>query len=100
MADLSVDTESIIDVATSIKRINKDINNQFVSVQKAMNSLNTEWDGEAAEHAVKKFNEVKTIVTEDRSEVISDLISMLTNVVGIGYSEIESTNKKLADAFK
>lgn len=100
MANLKINTDSVVTAATNIKRMNGQIRDDFSSVQRAMTQLDNAWDGAAANNAIGRFNELKSGFPDARYNVVDNYANFLLQQVGEGYVQTEETNKSLADLFK
>ncbi len=101
MADLiKVDTARVNAAANQIEQYNKKIKDDFSSVESAIKSLNGVWDGVASERALDAFHGLKDAYQEPRFNVVKNYTDFLHQVVDPGYTQTETTNKSLADAFK
>jgi len=100
MDALKVNTDIINAAAGQIKGYNKQIRDDFDSLQSAVSRLDSTWDGSAATNTIKKFNEIKSSYCDARYAVMDNFVGFLYQQVGIGYENVETTNKSLADQFK
>ena len=100
MAYLKINTESAVTAANNIGTINKQIRDEFSSVQAAIKQLDTVWDGSASTKAIEKFGELKNKFSDARYKVLNNYVNFLLQQVGQGYEQTEQANKSLADAFK
>ena len=57
---IKINTAAVRSTANQISTVNTKISNDFSSVQSAINSLNSNWDGSASDAAIRKFNNIKT----------------------------------------
>lgn len=100
MANLKINTDSVVTAATNIKTINRQIRDGFSSVQNAVTQLDNAWDGSAATNAIGKFNEIKNKYPNSRYNVIDSFASFLLQQVGERYVQTEDGIKSLAKEFK
>ena len=100
MADLKINAEQVVETARRIKNINNQIREGFNNVQKAVTRLDGAWDSPAATNAINKFKAIKNSYCDARYDVIDNYVAFLHQQVGEGYTQTETTNKSLADAFK
>lgn len=100
MGAIQVNTDTVVNAAQNIRKINNDIRDLISSVESAMNSLDNAWDGNASTNAVNKYNSIKNAYCDNRYHVIENYVNFLLQQVGEGYDQTETTNKSLADAFK
>ncbi|MCL2662963.1 MAG: WXG100 family type VII secretion target [Oscillospiraceae bacterium] len=95
-----VNTSAITAAANNIANLNTGIRNDFNTVETEMNGLASAWRGEASERARAAFSSVRNAYLNDRFSVVDNYVRFLRNQVGDGYVQTETTNEKLADAFK
>lgn len=100
MANLKINTEAVVTAAEHIRNINNQIRDGFSSVQEAVSRLDSSWDGSAATGAINKFNEIKMKLPDVRYNVMNNYATFLLQQVGEGYTQTETANTSLADAFK
>ena len=100
MSDLLINTDLVVNTASTVSEINGQIRADFDRVQAAVNQLDLGWDGEAATQAIGKFNEIKNNYVDARYDVINNYVNFLLQQVGQGHEQTESVNVSLADAFK
>lgn len=94
-----IDTEGVLSDVQAISDIVQAITEEFENAVTQMNNLDYIWEGQAAWNAVTAFNVIK----EDHNAKITQInnyINYIKQVVAGGYTEVETTNKSLADAFK
>lgn len=97
---IKVNTALVKSTANQIAVVNKNIKNDFTSVQNAINSLNTNWDGSASEAAFRKFNDIKSKHYEKRYSVVNDMVNFMLKQVGENYERTETIISSAASAFK
>ena len=100
MSTIKVNTDAVVSVAQDIRKINNDIRDLISPVESAMKALDKTWDGSAASNAISKFNALKSDYSDNRYNVIENFVNFLLQQVGEGYTQTESANTSLADAFK
>lgn len=100
MANVRINTDSVLTVAKNIQTVNKQMKDNFSSVQNAITKLNDSWDGPASTMAIGKFNQIRTDFCDNRYNVLNDYSNFLLQQVGQGYEETENVNVSLAAQFK
>ena len=100
MANLKINTDTVVTAANNIKLYNMQIRDDFPDVQKAIAQLDNCWDGPAATAAISKFNELKSEYCDARYNVLDNYVNFLLQQVGEGYTQTEDANVSLADQFK
>ncbi len=97
---LKVNTNAIRTAATSIAKKNKNIKDDFSSVEKVMNELDANWEGTASNSAISKYKNIKNTYYNNRYEVINDMVNFMKKQAGDGYENVETTVVSAASAFK
>lgn len=100
MGNLKIDVDKVISCANNIRNLNSQIGDGFPDVQNKISSLDSVWEGAAATSAISKFNAIKSSFCDARYNVVDNYVNYLLQQVGEGYTQTESVNKSLADAFK
>lgn len=99
MGAIQVNTDTVVNAAQNIRKVNSDIRDLISSVESAMQSMNNAWDGNASANAADKYNSIKNAYCDNRYNVMENYVNFLLQQVGEGYEQTETTNKSLADAF-
>lgn len=97
---IKVNTAVIKSTASQISSVNKKINNDFSTVESAINTLNRNWDGSASDNAIRKFQSIKNNFYNNRYNVVNDMVNFMLKQVGEGYESTETTVSSAASAFK
>lgn len=97
---INVNIAVVKSTAYQIATVNKNIKNDFTAVQKAINSLNNNWDGTASDAAFRKFNNIKNTYYDNRFNIVNDMVNFMRKQVGEGYEDTEATVSSAASAFK
>ena len=97
---IKVNTAVIKSTASQISSVNKKINNDFSTVESAINTLNRNWDGSASDNAIRKFQSIKNNFYNNRYNVVNDMVNFMLKQVGEGYENTETTVSSAASAFK
>ncbi len=100
MTDIRINTEAAVTAADHIDQINKQINDSFDPVMRAVKGLGKSWDGPAAAKAIPRFDTIREANCTNRYKVLENYTTLLRNAVGLGYEKTETTNISLADQFK
>ena len=100
MSNLKMNTDAVNTAAGNIKSLNNQIRQGLSNVNNAVSTLDYSWDGNAAQNAIQKYNEIKNSFDEPRYNVLDNFVTFLYQQVEEGYVSTEETNKSLADAFK
>lgn len=97
---IKVNTQMVAQIATKIEDLNKKLNDELENSKTTVNNLANIWEGEASQATISAFNEFSTKYFQSYYNTIQSYVSFLRTNVDTGYTETETTNKSLADAFK
>ena len=97
---IKVNTTQIDVAATKIANYNTNTRNAFSSVVDAINVLDRNWDGSAADNARHTFDNIQRTYCDQRYLVINDLVNFLRAQVSSDYQRTEANISKNAQAFK
>ena len=100
MPNLKINTDAVVVAAENINLYNTQMQDNFASVQRAINQLNNTWDGSASTAAMSKFNEIISKFSDARYNELDNYVKFLLEQVGEGYTQTEEATKSLADLFK
>lgn len=81
MASFKVTTQTLEDKATTIKTINTQFNGIMEEITTLMHRLQNDWQSEAAEQFISRFDKLKNEFTS-YSKVIDSYSLFLTNAAG------------------
>ena len=98
--EIRVNTDLVNIAAKNINDYNGNIKVAFESLDKVMASLGDYWEGNVGDNAETAFTSIKNAFNDERYSVIENYVVFLHTQVEQGYIETETTNTKLADAFK
>ena len=99
MSGILVDTSQVRTTATNIKAINGKINDDFKSMEKKINKLNSSWDSQAADVVINKFYEIKANLYESRKKEVNNMAEILLHQIAEGYEHTEKANTDLGKLF-
>lgn len=97
---IKVNTDKVALAATNIARYNQNIKDNFSEPENAIKMLDGFWDGVASENAKNAFYSIKSAYLNDRYNVVDNFVTFLRQQVDEGYTQTETANKSLSDAFK
>ena len=99
-----VETDRVKEVAKSIGKYNKTIQDGFDAVNKSMNNLLNKKKKKKKEKAFARYKVIKKVYQDDqtssRYQVIDNYRKLLEEVVAPDYEKTETTNVKIAEAYK
>jgi len=97
---ISVDTDKVALAAKNISRINNEIRDDFVNVESTMKSLDRDWDSNVSLNAMESFNSIKNAFCDTHYNIMDSYVTFLLQQVDAGYTQTETANTSLSDAFK
>lgn len=99
MAELSINTERVDEVAEEIRRLNDDINNSFTVPCNMVNELGGSWRSSSTETIIGKFYAIKNNYYTARYQTLKQYSDYLNQHGSLAYSATERQNASLADGF-
>ena len=100
MAKITVNTDQVNEIATTMSQLNQKLFDQLTECKKTIDSLGANWSGEAFETTKASFQEFSGKYFDKYREIIENYVIFLRQNVSTGYFEVESTNINLSDNFK
>lgn len=99
---ISINTNKVLEAATTLQTINNRIDSDFEMVNHAINRMNASWDGAAGSSAESEFNKIKgsCFGSDGRKAVMNNYINFLNGDVATNYEATENTNAQLSSLFK
>lgn len=99
---INVDTNLVRNTVASLDKINNNLENDFDNVIKAVNKLDSSWDGSASAKTISQFNRIKSNFcgASGRKAVMQNYLKFLSDAVALGYESTEDANVKLSELFK
>lgn len=96
---MKIDTAKVKSIASEMININNRYKEDFSAVEQAVNRLKSDWQQpeNVATAAFACFDEIKSKFFEPSIAEKQELAQYLCDAVGIGYEEVENTNKKLLE---
>lgn len=98
--EIKISVDQVSQIATTLENLNGRLQEQLQTSQETINNLTNIWEGEAASATVEAYNSFATKHFQNYYDVIDSYVKFLRNNVVQGYTETETTNTTLADAFK
>ena len=95
----NIDTSKVKAIAGEMIDINNRYRDDFSAVEQAINRLRTDWQQpqKVSSAAFACFDEIKSKYFDSAIGERQELAQYLCDAVGIGYEEVENTNKKLLE---
>lgn len=99
MADsIKISTQVLVDTATKVREINKNLDDKLAEINSNMNSLQSSWKSDAATDIRAAMNALKPRF-EQYKQVVESYAKFLNNTAS-NYDTTESTVQNNASAFK
>lgn len=100
MAQITLDTEQVLSIATQIESDNKKLKELLETTRSSINSLSATWTGQAADETRSSYESFSEKFFQQYYDILDQYVKFLRNNVSDQYVDGEGTNVKLADAFK
>lgn len=97
---MTINTDQVAAIATDMETQNAKLSDTLTESQTTIKNLSNTWQGEAATATIDGFNEFATKYFQTYHDVIDSYVKFLRMNVDQGYTETETANISLADAFK
>ena len=97
---IKISTDQVEAIATSVDNSNKKLKATLEESKSAMKSLNSTWQGEAAQATVAAYDSFAAKYFQNYHDVIDSYVKFLRQNVSADYQATETANTNLADAFK
>lgn len=98
--NVRINTEETIQIANRLEQLNNDLKQELENSTKAVNSLTTIWQGEAAQTTINSYNDFAKKYFQNYADVIKQYVAFLKGEVAPGYSEKEKINTGLGETLK
>ncbi len=97
---IRVNTDQVAQIANNLERLNKRLTEELANSKATLHSLESVWEGEAAQATISSFDEFSALYFQEYEDIITQYVSFLRTNVEQGYFDTETQNIGLADAFK
>ena len=98
--EVKINTASVLCAAEQIDITNKKMRDELADIDSAIRTLQQNWEGEAANSCVNKYEYIKRKFSDSRFSVVNAMVSFMKNQVGEGYEMTEQAVSTAASAFK
>ena len=99
MYDLKVDAQAVVQSAIAIEKSNADIESAFDQLDRAINTMNNNWDGSAGDCAVDAFRNLERRFRSPRKVSVDNVVRFLKQTVAESYSDTEAAMTEAAAQF-
>ncbi|MCP8969374.1 WXG100 family type VII secretion target [Ectobacillus ponti] len=97
---IRVSTAQVAQTATTVESLNKRLMEELKTSQATLKNLTNSWEGEAAQATVAAFDEFAAKYFQSYYDILDNYVKFLRANVDQGYTETETVNTSLSDAFK
>ena len=96
---MKLDTDQVTQIAQSIDGLNKQLFDTLTNSQTTINNLANTWEGQASEATITSYKEFANKYFQNYFDIIDQYVKFLHGNVVADYTDVETANKNLADAF-
>lgn len=100
MAQITLDTEQVLAIASQIESDNNKLKELLENTKASIDSLSATWTGQAAEETRASYESFANKFFQQYYDILDQYVKFLRSNVSDQYTDIESVNVKLSDAFK
>lgn len=97
---ITIDTEQVMSIAAQIENDNNQLKEKLESTKATIDSLSATWTGQAADETRASYAEFANKFFQKYYDVLDQYVKFLRNNVSDQYTQTETANKTIADAFK
>ena len=97
---IRVNTDQVAQIATNIENLNKRLSEELTNSKATVDQLANIWEGEASQNTIAAFDEFAAKYFQNYDDIITQYVQFLRTNIGQGYTDTETQNIGLADAFK
>ena len=98
--EIKISVDQVSQIATTLENLNKRLKEQLENSHEIITNLTNIWEGEAATATVEAYTSFANKHFQNYYDVIDSYVKFLRSNVVEGYTETETANTTLADAFK
>ena len=95
-----ISTEEILQIASNIEKLNKDLSEQLAESKATIESLANVDEGESAQTTISNYNSFASKYFQTYEDILQNYVKFLRTNVAEGYTQVETTNTNLAEGFK
>lgn len=97
---ITIDSEQVLGIATQIESDNQQLQQLLNDSKTTLDNLASIWTGQAAEQTRSSYNTFSTQYFQSYFDVLDQYVKFLRTNVAQQYTEVETLNTQLSDAFK
>lgn len=97
---ITIDTEQVLSIASQIENDNNQLKELLENTKQTIGSLSATWTGQAAEETRTSYEGFANKFFQQYYDILDQYVKFLRKNVSEQYTETETINTKLGDAFK
>ena len=97
---ITLNIEQVHEIAAQIESDNKALQDLLTQSQKTVDGLSSVWTGKASDETRTAYNTFASKYFETYYDLLNQYVKFLRSNVAEQYTTTESSNTRLADAFK
>lgn len=97
---ITLDTEQVLAIATQIETDNNRLKELLENTKQTIDSLSSTWTGKASDETRASYAEFSGKYFQKYFDVLEQYVKFLRTNVSDQYSQTETANESIADAFK
>lgn len=97
---ITIDSEQVLGIATQIESDNQQLQQLLNDSKATLNDLSSSWTGQAAEQTRSSYDVFAGKYFQQYFDVLEQYVKFLRTNVAEQYTETETVNTQLGDAFK
>jgi WXG100 family type VII secretion target len=100
MTQITLDSEQVLGIASQIENDNNELRRLLDDSKATIDALSSYWQGGAADETRNSYDAFSKSYFQTYQDVLTQYVKFLRSNVAEQYSETETFNTKLAEAFK
>ena len=97
---ITLNSEQVLGIASQIESDNQSLQRLLIESKTTLDNLSSNWTGSAADQTRSAYDTFAAKYFQTYFEVLEQYVKFLRTNVAEQYSQTETSNVKLADAFK
>lgn len=97
---ITIDSEQVLGIATQIESDNQQLQQLLNDSKTTLDNLASVWTGQAAEQTRSSYSTFSAQYFQSYFDILDQYVKFLRTNVAQQYTEVETLNTQLADAFK
>lgn len=97
---ITIDSEQVLGIATQIESDNQQLQQLLNDSKTTLDNLASVWTGQAAEQTRSSYSAFSAQYFQSYFDILDQYVKFLRTNVAQQYTEVETLNTQLSDAFK